>query len=429
MASAWSVTSISWKGPPAVAAAAAGVGAALAEVAQNVGPQAVPGLAVGRHVPQPLPVLLPQGRLLGRGEALVFAGIVDEEFRRADVAGREQQNAVGGAAIPTGTAGLLVVALQVLGHVIVNHKGDVGLVDAHAEGVGGHHDGFPVVGEILLILPPLLIVQARVVAGGGEAVVAEGLADPFHVGPGGAVDDAAAAPALPQQLQQAPGLFLRALHVEKEVFPVEARDHGPGLPKPQEPDDVRPDLPGGRSREGRQKGPPGQSLHKVRDLQIAGAEILSPLADAVGLVHGHQGDVRPGGKVEEALGGQPLRGHIDDLIGAPAGPSQGLAVLGKAQGGIEISRRNPGLAQGHDLILHQGDQGRHHQGDPRQHQGGNLIAHGLAGAGGHDAQNILPVHQGVDEAFLPRTKGVVAEIFTKQGAFVHGSLRGEINAE
>ena len=50
----------------------------------------------------------------------------------------------------------------------VDYKADVGFIDAHAEGVGGHHDRGPVVGKTVPVLPPLRVVQTRVVAGGGE---------------------------------------------------------------------------------------------------------------------------------------------------------------------------------------------------------------------------------------------------------------------
>ena len=62
----------------------------------------------------------------------------------------------------------------------MNDVGHVGLVNAHAEGVGGHHDGFPVVEEILLVIPALLIGQTCVVPGGGNAVQLQILADLLH---------------------------------------------------------------------------------------------------------------------------------------------------------------------------------------------------------------------------------------------------------
>ena len=43
-----------------------------------------------------------------------------------------------GRAVAAGAADFLVVALDVFGQVVVNHPAHVALVDAHAEGDGGH---------------------------------------------------------------------------------------------------------------------------------------------------------------------------------------------------------------------------------------------------------------------------------------------------
>ncbi len=51
----------------------------------------------------------------------------------------EQQDAVRFSPVPTGPARFLIIAFQVPGHVVVDHIPDIRFVDAHAEGVGGHH--------------------------------------------------------------------------------------------------------------------------------------------------------------------------------------------------------------------------------------------------------------------------------------------------
>ena len=89
------------------------------------------------------------------GQAVVrFPLLVDEEADGPHVRCRSRAGCSrAGLAVPPGAARLLIVALQILGHVVVDDEPDVGLVDAHAEGVGGHHDADPVVEEIVLIVP------------------------------------------------------------------------------------------------------------------------------------------------------------------------------------------------------------------------------------------------------------------------------------
>ena len=122
----------------------------------------------------------------------------------------------------------LVVALQVLGHVVVDDEAHVRLVDPHPESVGSHHHLDPVEEEVLLILLPLLRLQPGVVAGCGDAGALEELADLLHVLPGGAVDDAALPRPLPHPGQQLHPLYGGAAHLQIQVVPVKPGGDGQG---------------------------------------------------------------------------------------------------------------------------------------------------------------------------------------------------------
>ena len=273
-------------------------------------------------MPQALEVPLLQH--LGCPGVQVLPGLPvgDQEFIGPHVLPAVQQDAAGGQAVPPGAARLLVVALDVLGHVVVDDIADVRLVDAHAKGVGGHHDRRPVIEEILLIFPPLLRLQACVVSGGGDAPLVQEVTDLLYVLPGGTVDDPAFSWAALHQLQQCRLFVLRLLNLKIQVLPVEASGKAQRLPQPQQLFDVLFHIRGGRGGKGPHHRPPGQGLHERRDIQIGGPEVLAPLGDAVGLVHSDQGDVRVLRKGAKALGLQPLRRHIDDLVPSGLGPVQ-----------------------------------------------------------------------------------------------------------
>jgi hypothetical protein len=68
--------------------------------------------------------------------------------------------------------GLLVVALQALGNVVVDHEAHVRLVDTHPEGDGGHDHVHLLHQELVLVLGALVGVHA--------SMVGQGL-DPVHV--------------------------------------------------------------------------------------------------------------------------------------------------------------------------------------------------------------------------------------------------------
>ena len=60
---------------------------------------------------------------------------------------------MGGFAIPTGTAGFLIIAFHIFRQVPVKYKSYVGFIDPHTEGYGGHdHLNFIAVKLVLIIL-------------------------------------------------------------------------------------------------------------------------------------------------------------------------------------------------------------------------------------------------------------------------------------
>ena len=407
-------------GGAAGAAVAAAFGMGLAEIVQNCPAQTARGAAVGRHGVQAAVVLGADGGAFLRGQGLVPAAVLDKIAGGGNVRRREQQDAVRRGAVPPGTAGLLVVGLQALGHVVVDDEGDVGLVDAHAESVGGHHHRPAVELEVVLIAAALGVGQAGVVAGGGQAGGAQRIADLFHIGAGGAVDDAAFAPALLQQGQQGVFLAFGAQHVKIQVGAVKAGDHLHRVVQAQQPHDVRPHLGGGRGGKSRHRRAPGQCGDKVGDGQVAGAEVLPPLGDAVGLVHRHHRDGQRGGQCPEAGAGQPLRRDVQQLVRPSAGLCHDLRHFGGVQRAVQAGGGHAGLFQRRHLVFHQRDQRRNDQRDARPQQRRQLVADGFSAAGGHDAEHVAPRQQPVHQRLLAGAEAVVPEILFECGQFVHG---------
>ena len=73
--------------------------------------------------------------------------------------------------VPSGAACLLIITLHVFGHVIMDDKGNIGFIDAHAERVRRDHNGLAVIDEIVLVLPAFFLRQTGVVARGRDALV------------------------------------------------------------------------------------------------------------------------------------------------------------------------------------------------------------------------------------------------------------------
>lgn len=184
-----------------------------------------------------------------------------------------------------------------------------------------------VVLEVLLIALTFLIGQSRMVARGGKPCRHQLFANVLHIFSGGAINHPAVEGALPQQFHQGLEALFRAEHLKIQVRPVKARHRHLRIFQPKQAMNILPDPKRRRGRERAHRRPRGQGRHKVGNLQIVGAEILAPLADAVRLVHGDEGNFRLLGKAQKSCRIQPLRGHINDFIQPLARVFQGALHL------------------------------------------------------------------------------------------------------
>ena len=172
------------------------------------------------------------------------------------------------------------------------------------------------------------------ITGGRKATAHQGIVYLLHSLSCQAVNNAAFVRVLHDVGQGGRHFIRRLFYGKAEIFPVEARDQGDGVLEPQNSRNILPDLGGGGSRESADHRPHLQLFYKIRNFQIAGPEILSPLGNAVGLIHAHHGDLDLGSCPEKALRQKPLRSHIDDLIAAlDQVPKRGL-VLALSQGAV-----------------------------------------------------------------------------------------------
>ena len=94
------------------------------------------------------------------------------QHTRAVLAG-EEEHGIGPLAIAPRTARLLEVSLDAVGHIQVDDQAHIGFVNAHTEGVGGHHNArfaaLPGCRAQVLVN----IFEARVIIKGGDALLVE----------------------------------------------------------------------------------------------------------------------------------------------------------------------------------------------------------------------------------------------------------------
>ena len=154
-----------------------------------------------------------------------------------------------------------------------------------------------------------------------------------------------------------------------------------------------------------------------RQAAVFGSEVVTPLADAMGLVNGKKAQKPPLGQRthlrQEPGGGQALGCGIQQ--GQGSGQQAFLNRLGgfPRQAGVQIGGGHAQLVQCPHLVVHQGDQGGDHDGRaqarPLSNNRRHLVAQGLAAAGGHQHQGVVAVDDPLDDGFLGASELVVAK--------------------
>ena len=260
---------------------------------------------------------------------------------------------------------------------------------------------------------------------------------------GGGVDDGRAAP-LSRASQHFgeqdvhPGLALgAALHLagaQGQVGAGETLDHLRGVGGQTQP---RQDLVAdhGRGRGGAGQHPGLRQLgQELAELQILGPEVVAPLADAVGLVHGDERTVQIAEQGAKTGEGQALGRDVNQLVLAAGHGAQAPLALVRVQGGGQIGGGQTALFQGGDLVVHQRDERRDDQGGTREQRAGQLIHQALAATGGRHQQQAAGLQQGFDRLALAGTEIFVSQlaqagIQVGRGVFLmdgvgHGSAGG-----
>ena len=264
--------------------------------------------------------------------------------------------------------------------------------------------------EGVLDAPPLVRRQAGVVGGGVDAVGAQLVRDLFGALAREAVDDAGLALVAGEELQQLVQRLALLDDGVADVGPVEAGDVDGGVGEPEPHAHVVARLGVGGGGAGHD-GDAGEQLAQLPELDVLGPEVVSPLADAVRLVDGEQGDAgRAGGAVravgqpaqplEEALGHERLGGDVQQVEFAGVQGAQHAARLAGLERRVVGGGADAGRPQRVDLVLHQRDERRDDDAGAGPHHGGELVAQRLAAAGGHEHERVAAGDEVVDDLLL-----------------------------
>ena len=241
-----------------------------------------------------------------------------------------------------------------------------------------------------------------------------------------AVDDAGVAGVLAaQQVEQLPARVLLVDDHVAQVGAVERRDEAGGVLEPQLLAHLAAGrlVGGGGERDARHVR---VALGEDAQPQVLGAEVVAPLAHAVGLVDRDQRELGAVEQREEARREQPLGRHVEQVEAAVRHVALDLVGLGRVERAVQVRRAHPQLPQGVHLVLHQGDQRADDQADAGAHQRGHLVAQRLAAAGGHEHERVAAGEDRLDDGFLVAAERVVAPHLLQGGAGVRERADGGV---
>ena len=318
-------------------------------------------------------------------------------------------------AVAARAADLLIIGLDALGQVRMADIAHVRLVDAHAEGDGRHHDDPVRLQELGLVRVAQGGLEPRVIGNGAMAEGREACGEGFRALARVAIDDAAFAPMGGDEIGDLAGRAGLALHGEAQVGSVEGAHEDAGRGVEEFADDL---VAGGRvggGGDGHGLDIP-QHLPDFPQAQIFRAEIVAPLRDAMGLVDGQQIGAAIAEQLHEAGQGEALGRHIDEPQAPLRDGALGGEVFAGRIAGVQGARRDAVGAQLLHLVMHEGDEGGDHHGQPLPHHGRQLVAQGLAAAGGHHRQHILARENGAQHLLLPGPEGGIAIDAGQRGA-------------
>ena len=308
------------------------------------------------------------------GDVLAFV----ELLQLVDVLIVVEGDAVAFAAVATRTTGLLVVAFEALGDVVVDDEAHIGLVDAHAEGDGGHDDVDLLHEELVLVLLTRLAVEAGVVGQGADAVDGERLGQFLHLLAAEAVHDARLAWVLLDIFDDVlDDVFGLGSYFVIQIRAVERRLEDLGVHDLKVFHDVVLHLHRGGGGEGDDGEVVADGVDDGTQTAVFRTEVVAPFRDAVCLVDGDERDLEAAQELGGLVFGERLGCHIEQLGLAALQVFLHLEQLGFRERRVHHMRDaqlRAEVADHVDLVFHQGDERRDDDSRAFRHQRRQLVA-------------------------------------------------------
>ena len=228
---------------------------------------------------------------------------------------------------------------------------NIGFVDAHAERDRGDDDSRAVVDEVVLIPAARVVVEAGVIRQGGKSGFREAGSEAIDVGSADAIDNAGIRRVAVDHFADLAKEIGAAGHAIDQVRPVERANEDFGLGEAELAGDVVADSLGGGGGVG-VDADGGKYVLERFEHAIFGAEIVPPVADAVGFVDGEEREGRFAEELERALGHELFGRQVELLQAAGAYFFGDAALVVNVNRAVDAGGGDAVVGEGIDLVFH-----------------------------------------------------------------------------
>ena len=143
-------------------------------------------------------------------------------------------------------------------------------------------------------------------------------------------------------------------------------------------------------------------------------------------VDGDQGDVEALQGGDHALGHQAFGGEVENAGFAGGHAFPDIDVRISVGSGVDGFGGHTCELEGGDLVLHQGDEGRHHDGEAAACDGRHLVAQRFSRTRWHDGEDVFACQHRINDFLLAGAEAFIAEDVAQH--FVRGGKVGVIQS-
>ncbi len=179
---------------------------------------------------------------------------------------RIEQDTLCPLSVPSGPSGLLIIILQTLRHIIVDHITHIRLIDPHAKSVGRHHHRTLIIDKIILAAFAFHARKSGMVLRHRHTFAAQFLIEGIYIFPGRTVDDTALRLMFPHIIHDIAVLMPDRLHCKVEIPAVKSCHQYLRCLKAEHTCNVLLDVFRRRCRKGTDDRALPKSLYKLYDL-------------------------------------------------------------------------------------------------------------------------------------------------------------------